>query len=212
MSTTISLDLSVSIFDPSSTEGTPVSVPIITLMASPNPSSISRSDGGEREDEDEHQVSQVRQPLVIREDSTRTKNGIKKGEKTQAGGIECPVSACESSQSSEATQKLQAAATLRAPPIVVCQDLSATAPIFVPAGQSPIPATPAVISRGLSATAPIFIPNGQNTVPYLLCVAETNKSLRREECLDQILEQFDLARQVEMDARRQHFEYGLDWI
>ena len=97
-------------------------------------------------------------------------------------------------------------------PAVMSTVLSPTGPVFIPAEQIPIPANGHTYSRGLSATAPIFVPNVPNNVPYLLCVADTSRSVRRQGCLNQSLEQIDIVRQVEMDARRKHFEYVVDWM
>ncbi|KAH7377534.1 hypothetical protein BKA64DRAFT_767295 [Cadophora sp. MPI-SDFR-AT-0126] len=210
MSTTISVDLSVSTYVPSGAEVRPTPAPIINFKSSLTPYLFDKSENQECEARQEGRDSRVL----------------------------CSTSANATLQSSDVVQEMQTADTVAADSPLVSKDLSPTAPIFVPARQDSIPtapsvihknlsarapifipdgqisslAAPSVISKGLSATAPVFIPNGQNTVPFSLSVAGADRSLRRDICLDQILEQYDLARQVEMDARRQYLDYGLGWI
>ena len=213
MSTNISVDSSRSLRGSFRLDVTPTSVETVSLTQRPTLSSWSRSDDEESDGTEECQVPLVSEEITI-------EPGRELGQMGQTDIV--PATEYEGSQDFM-------------PASVVSRGLSPTAHIFISAGEFPIADSPAVVSFGLSATAPVFIPSermhipvtnstrlsatapvfissGPNNIPYLLCVAANSKSVRRQGCLNQILEQIDIARQVEMDARRGNLEYGVDWM
>jgi len=205
---------------------TSVSASTTGLAHSPTLSSHSRSDDDESDVVEEDQGPRVQISLVPEEVTISKGSGLEKtgqkviGPATEYGGSQSfdgspPMPESVFSQGLSPTSSVFIPAgeiPIAESSAVMSTVLSPTGPVFIPAEQIPIPANGHTYSRGLSATAPIFVPSVPNNVPYLLCVADTSRSVRRQGCLNQSLEQIDIVRQVEMDARRKHFEYVVDWM